>query len=126
MPRAHILGGRGGTTEDGNAPPETSAVPIPPAQIEQAIAALDDIIESVQQRTQVPGLAVAVVRDGMTVYAKGVGVRSTESELPVTADTVFQLASVSKSVGATVVAHQVGKSRITWDTPYSNICLGSG
>lgn len=117
MPRAHILGGRGGTTEDGNAPPETSAVPIPPAQIEQAIAALDDIIESMQQRTQVPGLAVAVVRDGMTVYAKGVGVRSTESELPVTADTVFQLASVSKSVGATVVAHQVGKSRITWDTP---------
>ena len=56
-------------------------------------------------------MAVAVVHGGKTVYAKGFGVKDASKgdgqDNKVDADTVFQLASVSKSVGATVVAHEV-------------------
>lgn len=68
-------------------------------------------------QTGIPGLAVAVVRDGATVYAKGFGVRKLGEPARVDADTVFQLASVSKSIGATVVAQQVGAGVVQWDTP---------
>nr|MCH9701427.1 serine hydrolase [Actinomycetes bacterium] len=69
----------------------------------------------------IPGLAITVVHGGKTVYAKGFGVKNTQ--LPdepgnqVDPDTVFQLASLSKPLGATVVAHQVGQGGISWDTP---------
>lgn len=98
-------------------PPETPGVAIPPGQIERAVAEVDAIAERVMAQTGVPGMAVAVVRDGVTVHARGYGVRRVGDEAPVDADTVFQLASVSKSVGATVVAQQVGAGAIRWDTP---------
>jgi CubicO group peptidase (beta-lactamase class C family) len=60
-------------------------------------------------------MAVAVVYGGKTVYAKGFGVREVGKDDKVDADTVFQLASLSKSVAASVVAHQVGTGSVTWD-----------
>src|SRR6266542_2699377 len=54
-----------------------------------------------------------------TVYAKGFGVRDTNTKMPVDADTVFQLASISKSIGSTLVAELVGEGKITWDSKLS-------
>jgi CubicO group peptidase (beta-lactamase class C family) len=98
-------------------PSQTVGVAVPPGQIDQAIAKLDGLTKDLLSRSGVPGLAVAVVRDGETVYAKGFGVRKTGTTDAVDADTVFQLASVSKSVSATVVAQQVGLGGIAWNTP---------
>jgi CubicO group peptidase (beta-lactamase class C family) len=98
-------------------PARYSAVPVPAAQIDQAIAGLDALVEDVLARTGVPGLAVAVVRGGQTVYARGFGLRRVDGPDAVDADTVFLLASVSKPVGATVVARQVGAGLVTWETP---------
>lgn len=98
-------------------PPETPGVPVPPGQIGHAIAQLDGLVENLLARSGIPGLAVAVVRDGKTVYAKGFGVRKLGEAAAVDTDTVFQLASLSKPVSATVVAHQVGLGGIAWDTP---------
>jgi CubicO group peptidase (beta-lactamase class C family) len=53
------------------------------------------------------------------VYAKGFGVRDTSAKNPVDADTVFQLASLSKPIGSTVVAELVGEGKITWDSKLS-------
>ncbi len=52
-------------------------------------------------------------------YAKGFGVRDVNSKTPVDADTVFQLASMSKPIGSTVVAELVGEGKITWDSKLS-------
>jgi CubicO group peptidase (beta-lactamase class C family) len=65
----------------------------------------------------IPGMAIAVVHGGKTLYAKGFGVRDVRSPEKVDADTVFQLASLSKPIAATVVAHQVGIRDLTWDAP---------
>lgn len=94
-----------------------SAVAVPPAQIDAAIGKLDGMAAEIMAKTGIPGMAVAVVRGGATVYAKGFGVRKVGEAAPVDADTVFQIASVSKSLAATVVARQVGRGVVAWDTP---------
>jgi len=106
------------TRIDASRPPsQTVATAIPKSRIDQAIGRLDGLSVALLGKTGIPGLGVAVVRDGRVVYAKGFGVRKAGEAARVDADTVFQLASVSKSIGATVVAHQVGKGVIAWDTP---------
>lgn len=97
-------------------PPQTPGVPISDAQIDKAIASLDALAGDVMKRSSVPGMAVAVVRGGKTIYAKGFGVRKIGESQPIDADTVFQIASLSKSLAASVVAHQVGAGVIKWDT----------
>ncbi|MFD4368004.1 serine hydrolase [Rhodococcus sp. NPDC058521] len=106
-------------TEDASPPdPGTVAgVEIPAGQIDDAVSELDGLVDSLMSDSGVPGMSVAVVHDGRTVYAKGFGVREEGADRTVDADTVFPLASVSKSVGATVVAHEVGTGTVDWDTP---------
>lgn len=98
-------------------PPRVSAVPAPAEQIDAAIGQLDSLAQSMLERSGIPGLAVAVVWKGETVYAKGFGLREVGEAAAVDADTVFQLASVSKSIGATVIAREVGQGLVAWDTP---------
>lgn len=98
-------------------PPTPPPDPIPDFQITEALAQLDALAANLMASSGVPGMAVAVVRGGKTVFAEGYGRRLVTDPAPVDADTVFQLASVSKPIGATVVARQVGRGGIRWDTP---------
>lgn len=107
-----VLTGCGGGGDGDDSP-----MPPPDAQIDRALAALDTLAADLMKKSGVPGLAVAVVRGSEKVYAKGFGVADLHTGAAVDADTIFQLASVSKSVGATVVARQVGFNRVQWDTP---------
>lgn len=95
--------------------PEPGAVPA--ATVDAALAQLDKLVADIMARTGVPGLAVAVVQGDHKRYAKGFGITDIRNPAPVDADTVFQLASVSKSVGATVVAREVGVGHVTWSQP---------
>src|SRR5690606_9443269 len=98
-------------------PPLVAAVDLPADAVANAVARLDGLAADLLEQSGIPGLAVAVVHGGKTVYAKGFGVNDIRTGDPVGADTVFQLASLSKPIGATVVAHQVGTGAISWDTP---------
>jgi CubicO group peptidase (beta-lactamase class C family) len=110
-----------GAAQADEPPPRTSAVPIPPGQVERAVAAVDGLVAEVMDRTGVPGIAVAVVADGKVALAKGYGVRVAGEPAAVGPDTVFQLASLSKPVGATVVAREVGRGTVAWDTPVASL-----
>ncbi len=98
-------------------PPQTYAAPVPGEQIQAAIKKLPTLAQDLLHKSGVPGLAVAAVYNGQTVYAEGFGIRRVGSPDTVNADTVFQLASVSKSVSATVLAQQIGHGGISWQTP---------
>jgi len=102
---------------DPQPPALAPAMPLPDNAVADAIARLDGIASDLMSSAGIPGLAVAVVHGGKTVYARGFGVRDTRSGEPVGAATVFQLASLSKPIAASVVAQQVGTGAITWDTP---------
>jgi CubicO group peptidase (beta-lactamase class C family) len=103
------------------APNEVSGVDIPPGRIDDAISKVDGLVNDLMRSTGVPGMSVAIIRGGKTVYVKGFGVKDASKgngqDNKVDADTVFQLASVSKSLGATVVAHEVTNNVVTWETP---------
>ncbi|MEU8578826.1 serine hydrolase [Streptomyces asoensis] len=116
-----------GTTVAGRAAVGTSPLPtVPPAQppaqltrgkVETAVSRLDDVVRDAMNRTGVPGVAVGVVYDDKVVYLKGFGVRKAGTKDRVGADTVFQLASVSKPLASTVVAAAVGDKTVGWDDP---------
>src|SRR5687768_6729798 len=59
-----------------------------------------------------PGAAVAVVRDGKTILAKGYGMASLEHRVPITPSTVFDVASVSKQFAGLAVAMLVAEGRV--------------
>ncbi|MDO8731463.1 MAG: serine hydrolase [Actinomycetota bacterium] len=92
----------------------SSTDPALDARIAAAVGKLDQLGADALVKTGVPGMAIAVVRGDQLLYAKGFGVRKAGTSDPVTADTVFQLASVSKSIGASVVAAAVGKGIASW------------
>ena len=88
-------------------------------QVTHAIQQLEKLAQGQIQENALPGLAIAVVFQDKVVYAKGFGVRDATTKLPVDADTVFQLASLSKPIGSTVVADLVGEGKITWESKLS-------
>lgn len=98
-------------------PPLVPAMPLPENAVADAVAKLDGIATNLMKKSGIPGMAVAVVHGGKSVYAKGFGVKDMRSGDKINPDTVFQLASLSKSLSATVVAQQVGSNAIGWDTP---------
>lgn len=123
LKRRHFIGGTLGAAlvgcGGGDADPVTQ--PVPQKNIDLALAQLDGLTTELMASTGVPGVAVAVVHGDRTLYAKGFGVRDLRAAEPVDADTVFQLASVSKSLGATAVAHEVGAGHVRWDTPVQEL-----
>jgi len=85
-------------------------------EVTHAVQEIEKLAQKQIDENVVPGLAIAVVFQDKVVYAKGFGVRDVNSIAPVDADTVFQLASVSKSIGSTVVAELIGEGKISWDS----------
>src|SRR5690349_12128526 len=69
------------------------------AQVEAAVDDLPSAVEAAMDASGTPGVAVGVVYQGEVLYADGFGVRDVDSGRPVDAETVFALASVSKSIG---------------------------
>ncbi|MFN8554447.1 MAG: serine hydrolase [Candidatus Obscuribacterales bacterium] len=90
-------------------------------KLQSALATLEKMSQQLVTDQSVPGLAVGVVYKDKLVYARGFGVREVGKSEPVDADTVFQLASVSKPIASTVVAALVGEGKINWDSKISEL-----
>ena len=103
----------GATVRSGDLSPDRySATDISEQQVNDAIDKVDAIGQAVMARTGIPGLAIAVVHRGKVQYAKGFGIREVGKLETVDADTVFQIASVSKSVSSTCVAKAVTNNTV--------------
>ncbi|HZM85412.1 MAG TPA: serine hydrolase domain-containing protein, partial [Blastocatellia bacterium] len=76
---------------------------------------LDGFVEQVMKDWHVPGLAVAIVKDGKVVYAKGFGYRDVKKGLKVSPDTLFAIGSCSKAFTATSLAILSGEGKLDWD-----------
>lgn len=85
-----------------------------------ATSNLDAFISRALQQYQVPGAAVAAVRDGKITLLKGYGVRDTSLPGAVDENTIFQLASVTKTLTAAAAAAVVDDGRLDWDKPIFN------
>lgn len=65
----------------------------------------------------VPGMAIAIVKDGKVVLQKGYGVRKLGDPTPVDADTLFGIGSNTKAFTAAALATLVDAGRLSWDDP---------
>lgn len=74
-------------------------------------------IEAQRVLFEVPGAAVAVVHDGKVLLQEGFGLRDVDGDAPVTPDTAFALASVTKAFTAAGVGALVDDGLIDWDEP---------
>ena len=77
----------------------------------------DAYVARVLEAFTVPGVAIAIVKDGKVVLARGYGVRRLGQPTPVDAQTQFGIASNTKLFTATALAILVDEGRVEWDAP---------
>src|SRR5437773_2321572 len=80
-------------------------------------ADLDAYVTKVLQTFEVPGAALAVVKDGAIVVAKGYGVRKLGDPAPADGRTLFGIASNTKVFTATALGMLVEQGKLEWDAP---------
>lgn len=76
---------------------------------------IDDYINHAMQKRRIPGLALAVVKDGKVIKAQDYGAANLETETPVTTETVFELASITKQFTATAIMILVEEGKVNLD-----------
>jgi CubicO group peptidase (beta-lactamase class C family) len=84
------------------------------------VATIEAAIEDMMQEFQVPGCAISVVQDGQMAYAKGFGVSDIGTDQPVTTQSVFHLASVSKTATVTGIMQLAAEGKIDLDAPVTD------
>ena len=89
---------------------------LPPARVKQAIADYQRWLDRVVERHAVAGLVTAVVIDGKVVYEGTLGYADAVTQQPVTPDTVFRLASLSKAFATAITGLLVDDGKLSWDT----------
>lgn len=100
-----------------------------PRQIEQALGALQPAVQiagreyapttlqALMEREKVPAVSIAVIRGNRIAWTGAFGVADTTSRRPVTPETLFQAASISKPVAATGALRMVEQGRLQLDRP---------
>ena len=76
---------------------------------------VDDLVENTLKSFNVPGIAVAIVKDGKVALAKGYGVKSILTKEKVDANTLFGIASNSKAFTTAALAMLVDEKKLKWD-----------
>src|SRR5689334_22392199 len=84
---------------------------------EGPLKGFDDFVSKAAKDWDVPGVAVAVVKDDKVVLAKGYGVRKLGEPAPVDAHSLVAIGSVSKSFTAAALGLLVDEGKIKWDDP---------
>jgi CubicO group peptidase (beta-lactamase class C family) len=85
----------------------------PPASFSR----LESKIEEFRKLWNIPGLAVGIIKDDRVVFEKGFGYRDIENHLPVTRETQFCIASITKSFTSLTAAILVDEKKLEWDRP---------
>lgn len=88
---------------------------VPAAAQDPVVERLDRYISVAQETWPVPGMAVAIVKDGEVVLARGYGVLSIDDPTPVDEHTLFAIASNSKAFTSAALAILVDEGKLSWD-----------
>lgn len=85
-------------------------------------SAVDSILEAFHAGHRVPGLSVGIVKEGRIVYAKGLGTTAPSDGAPVTAETTYRLASVTKPFTSVAVLQLAESGALALDDPVGRHC----
>ncbi len=98
-----------------NAPAATPATSAHEPSFMGDARAIDAMAQEVVDRTHIPGMAMAIVQDGKILVVRGYGTTDSRGSEPVTTDTVFRLASLSKGFAGTLAGLLVEDGSLRWD-----------
>lgn len=76
---------------------------------------VDDYIRAEMQAQQIPGVSLAVIKNGEIVLARGYGLANVEHQVPVKPETIFQSGSIGKQFTATAVMMLVEEGKLSLD-----------
>jgi CubicO group peptidase (beta-lactamase class C family) len=76
-----------------------------------------EIVEPLLRTARIPGIGIAVVCAGTVVLATGYGYRDLAAKLPVTAQTLYPIASTTKAMNATLLGLLADDGMLEWDAP---------
>lgn len=99
----------------GSAVPNTRAI-----STRSVISGLEDMVPELMKQRGVPGMSIALIRDGKTAWLHGFGVKDKKTGEAVTVDTVFEAASLSKPVFTYGVLKLVDRGKLDLDAPLSS------
>ena len=105
-------------------PPPARAQTATKEKVAAALPKLKEFARQIVDKQLVPGLSIAIVYRDEIVLLDAFGVREIGKPAAVGADTVFQLASLSKPLAATVVAGLVSDGKVSWDSRIRDIDPG--
>src|SRR6266545_8179776 len=83
------------------------------------LAVFDRYVEALRRQLQIPGLSAAIVRGGHTVWSKGYGFQDVEAGVPATPDTIYDIASLTKTFTSTLLMQCVERGSLDLNTPIS-------
>ena len=86
---------------------------------------VDDYIKAAMQRGHVPGISVAVLKDGKIIKVEGYGLANVELNVPARAETVYKIGSVSKQFIASGIMLLIDEGRISLDDRISKFLEGT-
>jgi CubicO group peptidase (beta-lactamase class C family) len=86
------------------------------------VAQIDAAVEAWRAKSHAPALSAAVVKDNQLIWSKGYGLADVEQKLPARSDTVYRLASVTKSITAIAVMQLVEAGKLDLDAPIQQYC----
>ncbi len=87
------------------------------AEVAQKLSGFDAFMEKTLKDWNAPGIGVGIVVNDKLVFAKGYGFRDYEKKLPITANTLFPIASNTKLFTAVAAGFLVEEGKLTWDRP---------
>lgn len=99
------------------APVAAQATPTAPADISALSGQTDAVFDAWIREQHVPGLVYGIVKDGRLVHLKGFGTQDQASRRPVTADTRFRIASMSKAFTALAILKLHDAGKLSLDAP---------
>lgn len=103
-------------------PPPAAAQPAAQAPVQFSTGPIDAAeIDALLKKFNVPGVSIAVIKDFKIDWARGYGIADAETTIPVTVETMFQAASISKPVAAMVSMKAVQDGRFTLDQDVNTI-----
>lgn len=85
---------------------------------------IDNYVKQQMQQHHIPGLSLAIVKDGKIIKAKGYGLANVELNVPTTKDSVYEIGSVTKVFTATAVMMLVNDGKIGLDDKITNYLSG--
>lgn len=98
-----------------------SAMPLPATaqttaiDVKSGLATIEEKVEARRKELGIPGMSLAIVKDGQVIYSKGLGYKDFENKVPVTSDTQFAIGSSTKAFTALTVLMTQDEGKLSLD-----------